>query len=123
MSTRAHVHLSRALLAACALAAPLAAQQPTAPSAGAPAPTGQCDLLVTPNSDSTHFTSTKLPSGEYNNFVGGGVTGHCPAQQITLVERQLLNELQAGGSVGVLVAGLSAEAIEQCHTTLQPDRP
>ena len=49
------------------------------------APTGQCDLLVTPNTDSTHFTSAKLPSGEYNNFVGGGVTGHCPVQQITLI--------------------------------------
>ncbi len=49
------------------------------------APTGQCDLLLTPNSDSTHFTSQKLPSGEYNNFVGGGITGHCPLQQITLI--------------------------------------
>jgi hypothetical protein len=66
----------------------LAAQQPTPPrptATPAAAPTGQCDLLITPNSDSTHFTSAKLPSGEYNNFVGGGVTGHCPAQQITLV--------------------------------------
>jgi hypothetical protein len=103
-----------ALIAACALAAPLAAQQPTVPppapapapvpapkpqpqppaQPGAPttvttlpgaAPAGQCDLLVTPNSDSTHFTSAKLPSGEYNNFIGGGVTGHCPVQQITLI--------------------------------------
>jgi len=49
------------------------------------APSGQCDLLLTPNSDSTHFTSAKLPSGEYNNFVGGGITGHCPLQQITLI--------------------------------------
>jgi hypothetical protein len=104
MSTRALVGLSLiALLASCALAASLAAQQPTAPptppkipapptAPGAPAatlpgaaPSGQCDLLVTPNSDSTHFTSVKLPSGEYNNFVGGGVTGHCPVQQITLI--------------------------------------
>jgi len=88
MSTRERTRLPAfALLAACALAAPLAAQQPTTanppPSTGAPA--GQCDLLVTPNSDSTHFTSAKLPSGEYNNLVGGGVTGHCPSQQITLV--------------------------------------
>jgi len=74
------------MLAFCALAAPLAAQQPTRPPApppppGAPtsvkppppgaAPSGQCDLIITPNSDSTHFTSAKLPSGEYNNFVGG----------------------------------------------------
>ncbi|HMA01762.1 MAG: hypothetical protein ACM34L_14620 [Gemmatimonas sp.] len=101
MSTRVRTRMSRmALLAFCAFAAPLAAQQPTRPPAppappGAPtsvkplppgvAPSGQCDLIVTPNSDSTHFTSAKLPSGEYNNFVGGGITGHCPAQQITLV--------------------------------------
>lgn len=120
MSTRPRTRRSLlALLAAlaCALATPLAAQQPTKPAPapapappppapapqpkpqaptvpGAPtavtslpgtAPTGQCDLLVTPNSDSTHFTSAKLPSGEYNNFIGGGVTGHCPVQQITLI--------------------------------------
>jgi hypothetical protein len=88
MSTRARFSLI-ALLAACALAAPLAAQQPGAPAPATTlpgaAPSGQCDLLVTPNSDSTHFTSVKLPSGEYNNFVGGGVTGHCPVQQITLI--------------------------------------
>ncbi len=78
---------------------PPAAPPPAAPpSSGVPgqpapvtalpagsAPSGQCDLLVTPNSDSTHFTSAKLPSGEYNNFVGGGITGHCPVQQITLI--------------------------------------
>ena len=79
-----------ALVLSCALLAPaLAAQQPTPPPIsalpGGAAPTGQCDLLLTPNSDSTHFTSAKLPSGEYNNFVGGGITGHCPLQQITLI--------------------------------------
>lgn len=99
MSTRLRTRiLVFSTLASCTVAAPLAAQQPPPappPAPGAPtsvnklppgaAPSGQCDLLITPNSDSTHFTSAKLPSGEYNNFVGGGVTGHCPAQQITLV--------------------------------------
>lgn len=79
-----------ALAALLLTSAPLAAQQPTpaptpTPAVPGAAPSGQCDLLVTPNTDSTHFTSAKLPSGEYNNFVGGGVTGHCPLQQITLV--------------------------------------
>ncbi len=97
---RIALRVSRAVFALCGLlAATLAAQQPKTPVApalpGSPtpvaalppgtAPTGQCDLLVTPNSDSTHFTSAKLPSGEYNNFVGGGITGHCPVQQITLI--------------------------------------
>ncbi len=103
--------LGRVAVAATLFGASLAAQHPATPpaplppkplprapsappSSGAPvagqslspgAPTGQCDLLVTPNTDSTHFTSVKLPSGEYNNFVGGGVTGHCPVQQITLI--------------------------------------
>ena len=75
-----------ALLVSFALLAPsVAAQQPTTALPPSGAPTGQCDLIVTPNSDSTHFSSVKLPSGEYNNFVGGGITGHCPVQQITLV--------------------------------------
>ena len=97
---RIALRVSRAVFALCGLlAATLAAQQPKTPVApplpGSPtpaaalppgtAPSGQCDLLVTPNSDSTHFTSAKLPSGEYNNFVGGGITGHCPVQQITLI--------------------------------------
>jgi hypothetical protein len=92
MSTRSSTRVTApvrcaliALLSAYVVAAPLAAQQPTPSTLPGAAPSGQCDLLVTPNSDSTHFTSAKLPSGEYNNFVGGGVTGHCPTQQITLV--------------------------------------
>ena len=73
------------LVSIALLAPPVAAQQPTKTVPPTTAPTGQCDLIVTPNSDSTHFSSVKLPSGEYNNFVGGGITGHCPVQQITLV--------------------------------------
>jgi hypothetical protein len=75
--------LAALLLGAPLLGAPLVAQRPVAPPPTAPS--GRCDLLVTPNTDSTHFTSVRLPSGQYNNFVGGGVTGHCPVQQITLI--------------------------------------
>ena len=61
------------------------AQQPAAPTAAPPAgPTGRCDLVVTPRSDSTRVTSVKQPSGQYNSFVGGGVIGACPAQGLTL---------------------------------------
>jgi len=52
-----------------------------APPAG---PSGRCDLVVVPRSDSTRVNSIKQPSGQYNSFVGGGVTGSCPAQQLTL---------------------------------------
>ena len=54
------------------------AQQPPA------GPSGRCDLVVTPRGDSTRVTSVKQPSGQYNSFVGGGVTGACPAQKLTL---------------------------------------
>jgi len=68
-----------ALLMAVAGVARAAAAQ------GVPAgPTGRCDLVVVPRSDSTRVNSIKQPSGQYNSFVGGGVTGSCPAQQLTL---------------------------------------
>ena len=61
------------------LGATLAASQvPTA------APSGRCDLVVAPRSDSTRVNSVRQPSGQYNSFVGGGVTGSCPAQALTL---------------------------------------
>ena len=37
-------------------------------------------------------------------------------EQIPLVERKLLDEGEADGGVGVFVAGLRAESIQQCHT-------
>jgi hypothetical protein len=61
-----------------ALAVPLArGQEPAGPS-------GRCDLVVTPRSDSTRVNSIKQASGQYNSFVGGGVNGACPAQGLTL---------------------------------------
>jgi lipopolysaccharide export system protein LptA len=36
------------------------------------------------NSEQGRQTTLKLPSGEYNNFVGGGITVRCPAKSITL---------------------------------------
>ena len=37
-------------------------------------------------------------------------------QQLALVERNLLDECQADSGVGMLLTGLRAETIEQCHT-------
>jgi len=62
---------------------PGAPAQAVGPSVAGPG--GQCEIVVTANTDSTHYSSTKLPSGQYNNYIGGGVTGHCPAQSLTLV--------------------------------------
>ena len=45
----------------------------------------------------------------------GSIARHF-SQQLPLVERQLLHELQADGGVGILVARVSAESIKQCHT-------
>ena len=36
------------------------------------------------NSEQERQISIKLPSGEYNNFIGGGITVRCPAKKITL---------------------------------------
>ena len=44
-----------------------------------------------------------------------GVLARDLGQQLPLVERNLLNEGQAHGGVGVFVTGLGAESIEQCH--------
>src|SRR4051812_6982286 len=59
----------RALLALVALGA-------TAPKAAAQ--TTAC------NSEQERQVSIKLPSGEYNNFIGGGIVVRCPAKRITL---------------------------------------
>src|SRR4051812_15180224 len=36
------------------------------------------------NSEQDRQVSIKLPSGEYNNFIGGGIVVRCPAKKITL---------------------------------------
>ena len=46
---------------------------------------------------------------------GIGVLARDLVQQLALVERQLLHELQPDRGVGILVTGVSAESIKQCH--------
>ena len=70
------------LLAACVVtiaAAPAVAQQTAAPG-------GRCLLEFTARdaADSLSSHSTKLPSGQYNTWIGGGVIARCPAQNMTL---------------------------------------
>lgn len=50
---------------------------------GAGAPSGRC-VFHFDNLPSTRVTGTKLPSGQYNNFIGGGVVARCPAQNLVL---------------------------------------
>jgi lipopolysaccharide export system protein LptA len=50
---------------------------------GAQAPGGRCDLRFR-NTPDTRLTINKLPSGEYNNYIGGGVDAFCFGQDITL---------------------------------------
>jgi lipopolysaccharide export system protein LptA len=66
------------VLGASVLAATASAQQQPA------APSGQCQLQFESN-PKARLNLVKLPSGEYNYFIGGGVTAHCPAQNMTLV--------------------------------------
>jgi hypothetical protein len=50
---------------------------------GAQAPDGRCDLQF-PNTPQSRLTSSKLPSGGYNSYIGGGVVAVCAGQNITL---------------------------------------
>jgi hypothetical protein len=53
-------------------------------AARAQAPSGPCRLIFE-NTDTTRFTSVKLPSGAYNTYIGAGVIAHCPVQNLTLI--------------------------------------
>ena len=55
----------------------------TAAVAQAPAPSGKCNFRFD-NTPATRLNLTKLPSGQYNTFIGGGVVARCPAQRIVL---------------------------------------
>jgi lipopolysaccharide export system protein LptA len=84
VTPRAALALAVVSAALAGLARPASAQQPAAPPGG-PAPSGRCVLDFSENPASARFTSTKLPSGEYNSFFGGGIIGHCRGQNVTLV--------------------------------------
>ena len=49
----------------------------------AAAPKGRCKFEIDA-SPSTSFITNKLPSGQYNSYLGGGVTARCRAQNIIL---------------------------------------
>jgi lipopolysaccharide export system protein LptA len=59
-----------------ALVRPLGAQ------IGAP-PSGRC-RFVFDNVPASHLYTVKLPSGQYNSYIGGGVVARCPDQRIVL---------------------------------------
>ena len=69
--------LSAGLLLFASISSETAAQAP--PSA----PTGRCKFEID-QSATTSFITIKLPSGQYNSYLGGGVTARCPAQKIVL---------------------------------------
>lgn len=67
------------------VAAVVAATVVAATVAGAQAPpSGPC-TLVFENTPNTRSTFVKLPSGQYNSYIGGGVIAHCPVQNLTLI--------------------------------------
>jgi hypothetical protein len=65
--------LARALLC-LVLAAPLAR-----PLGAQAAPSGRCRFIFD-NIPSSHLFAVKLPSGQRNSYIGGGVVARCPAQ-------------------------------------------
>lgn len=50
---------------------------------GTAPPSGRC-VFHFDGLPSTRIAGTKLPSGQYNNFIGGGVVARCPAQDLVL---------------------------------------
>ena len=65
------------LLLSASISGGAAAQGP------AGAPKGRCSFEID-QSPTTSLISIKLPSGQRNNYLGGGVTARCPAQKIVL---------------------------------------
>jgi lipopolysaccharide export system protein LptA len=55
----------------------------TAGAQGVEPPSGRCRFIFE-NTPTTRVNGMKLPSGSYNNFIGGGVVARCPAQRIVL---------------------------------------
>ncbi|MFL5607817.1 MAG: hypothetical protein ACJ8AD_15305 [Gemmatimonadaceae bacterium] len=72
MMSRVVTLVAAFVLGACAAAA----QEPGPPS-------GRCKFVFE-NTPTTRVSGFKLPSGSYNNFIGGGVVARCPAQRIVL---------------------------------------
>src|SRR5258708_29847598 len=68
-------------LAVTLIAASLSAQNPGPP-------TGRCQFQID-QLPSAHLTTIKLPSGQYNSYIGGGVVARCPKQKIVLKSNSL----------------------------------
>jgi lipopolysaccharide export system protein LptA len=64
---------------------------------GVAPPSGRC-VFRFDNTPTTRLTGSKLPSGQYNSFIGGGVIARCPAQNIVLRS----DSLEAYGDEGRL---------------------
>lgn len=69
--------MPRIVLLFLLIAASTLGAQGTAP------PSGRC-VFRFDNLPSTRVTGSKLPSGSYNNFIGGGVVARCPQQKLVL---------------------------------------
>lgn len=80
MRTRAGLALVVSLVAIVATRA-ARAQQPAGPVPG-----GRCiiDFQGSTNGRVTRTTLTKLPTGKYNAYIGGGFVGNCRGQDVTL---------------------------------------
>ena len=68
----------------------------TATAQVAGGPSGRCQFIFDNPLGTSHLTSVKLPSGQRNNFVGGGVVARCPAQNLVLKS----DSLEAYGDEG-----------------------
>ena len=56
--------------------------RPLGAQIGAP-PSGRCRFVLD-NVQGSHLYTVKLPSGQYNSYIGGGVIARCPEQRLVL---------------------------------------
>lgn len=68
------------------VAAYAAAGSPAAAQQGGPVPGSKCILNFEGSQEgrTTRTTLTRLPTGKYNAYIGGGFIGHCQGQDVTL---------------------------------------
>jgi len=88
------VRRARALGLAALLTALTPWVRPAKAQIGA-APSGRCQFIFDAV-PSAHLNTVKLPSGQYNSYIGGGVVARCPAQRLVLKS----DSLEAYGDEG-----------------------
>jgi hypothetical protein len=90
------VRAARALAFVTVLAALVAPVRSMTAQGTPAAPSGRCQFVFDNPQGTSRLSTVKLPSGQYNSFIGGGVVARCPAQNQVLKS----DSLEAYGDEG-----------------------